>query len=142
MPLHHVTKVTIEAVGRFIHLYLNQTRDSIIELSSGRIYGDAYLYVSDPWSIPAIATISPVKMEALSEFTKSPVHTATSPISRLLTYTKTTVPENYNLSFEITPTRVSSDRANILHFSKDGSDAGPGSRIPGNHSSAHSINQS
>ena len=132
LPLNCVTNVRVEALGRQLHLYLNNTLDSAIFLSGDRVYGDAILYVSDPWHPAAIGTISPIELDQICELTQDAVHTSTSTLSRFLTFNRTTVPENYSLSFDITPTGISSVWTNILHYTKDNSDGGAaGGRMPG-----------
>ena len=111
---------------------MNDTLDYAVQLSSQRVYGEAILYVGDPWHPSAGASISPIIMEPICELTHDPIHNTASPLSRLLTFTKTTIPENYSLSFDFTTTNTSSVWSNILQYTKDNTNAGPGGRIPGN----------
>ena len=43
----------------------------------------------------------------------------------------TIVPQNFSLSFDLTPTGIVSSWSSIIHYSGDGSDSGPSGRIPG-----------
>ena len=136
LPINCLTKVRVEAVGRDVHLYLNNTLDSAVQLSSERVFGDAILYVSDPWHPAAVGSISSINMVPITSMTQAIVsHSSTSTLRRFLTYTRTNIPENYSISFDITPTGIVSSWANILRYTKDNTNAGPGGRIPGTYSS-------
>jgi hypothetical protein len=71
LPLHATTNVRVEAFGRDVYLYLNNTLDTMITLSADRIFGPATLYVSDPWYTPASASIGSIYMNSLSALTRS-----------------------------------------------------------------------
>ena len=47
---------------------------------------------------------------------------------------KVSVPQNYSLSFDVYPTGIIPQYGNLLHYTKDNTNAGPGGRVPGNFS--------
>ncbi len=53
------------------------------------------------------------------------------PLSKLAVNETTTVPANFALSFDIKPFGTVSGLANIIHYTKDKTNAGGGGRIPG-----------
>jgi len=57
LPLHIMTSVRLEAVGREIRLFLNNSLDSTKTLYTDRITGSAYLYTSAQWDPLALAII-------------------------------------------------------------------------------------
>ena len=126
LPLNQMSIVRIEAVGGEVRLFVNNAIDSIVFLSADRIYGDATLFVSNPWEDPATGTISPISMTSISQFSeKYWTHSTTSVIKPFLTFNKTTVPQNFSVSFDITPTGiVQYGHANILHYSRNGKKSG------------------
>ena len=53
------------------------------------------------------------------------------PITKFAAYEETVfVPEDYSLSFDITPTGTYSEWSSIIHYSGDKTDMGPKGRIP------------
>ena len=66
LPFGSTTRVRVDALGRQLLLYLNESLDSNVTVSSERIFGDALLYVSDPWNPAMSGTISPISMTTLT----------------------------------------------------------------------------
>ena len=135
LPLNQITKVRVEAIGPYVTLYLNNTQDTFVELQGTRSSGIATLYVSNPWHTPALARIGSIQM---TPFSASSVSGFNGPISKIAAYQETVnVPFNYSLSFNITPTGVTSDWTNIIHYTGDNSDIGTRGRMPGTISLNH-----
>ena len=138
LPLDQKTNIRLEVFGRQARLYLNGTFDSALELAVDVPFGRANLIVPQFHSKPsrtdpsARGSIGLISIKSISEFTPQPtnVHTTTSVIRPFLTNTKTTVPQNFSLSFNITPTAIENELTNILHYTQDGTDDGPVGRIP------------
>ena len=129
LPLHSTTRVRVEAVGRQLLLFLNDTLDSYAYVSSARKFGSATLYTSNPWESSAMAVIGNVKMNPIFKFS---IDIKSNLVPGLVALKKTTVPQNYSLSFNITPTAIYPAFSNILHYTQDGTTLwGPGGRIPG-----------
>ena len=140
LPTNGFHPVRLEAIGREMRLFVYDILDSVATLPFDRIYGNSKLYISHPWFSPANASVVSFKstiydalgLDPLSKFTTS-VHTTTSAIRPYLTYNKTTVPQNYALSFNITPSAaIGGTNANILQYTKDGTNTGTGRFMPGN----------
>ena len=68
LPVNQQTSIRIEAVGREVRLFCNNALNSTVVLSADRIFGDATLYVANPWDTPATGTISPIAMTSISQF--------------------------------------------------------------------------
>ena len=131
LPLNAKTSVRFEAVGRDLLLFLNNTLDSIATVSGDRYSGAATVYVSGPWGAPASARIASIKMSAITALTSTPVSAVNGPLSNGIAFEKTTVPANFALSFDITPTGTVAGWSSIIHYSGDTSDVGKLGRIPG-----------
>jgi hypothetical protein len=132
LPLHTTTNVRVEAFGRDVFLFLNNTFDSMTTVSANRISGEASLYISDPWYAPAVADIGSIKMESISALSISGTSGIfNGRISKYSVYESTTVPPNFSLSFSIKPHENFSDWTNIIHYSGDQTDLGIRGRMPG-----------
>ena len=131
LPLNAKTSVRFEAVGRDLLLFLNNTLDSVATVSGDRYGGAATVYVSDPWHPSASARIASIKMSAITALTSTPVSAVNGPLSYGIAYEKTTVPADYALSFDITPTGTVEGWASIIHYTGDGSNVDKLGRIPG-----------
>ena len=133
MPLNSKTQVRIEAVGKEVAIFFN---NSIVHLSAQqgvRISGNATVMMSSPWYPAAIANISSITLTSISSITGSgqSLSDFSGPISKGSLIGKTFVPADYALTFDITPTGfVPNDWSNIIHFTQDYSDSGPKGRIP------------
>ena len=130
LPLNATTNVRVEAFGRDVLLYLNNTLDAKVTVSADRISGEATLYVSNPWYTPASASFGSYQMKSITALT-APASKFNGLLSQLAVNEKTTVPANFALSFDIKPFGISSDWTNIIHYSKDKTDGGAGGRMPG-----------
>ena len=130
LPLNATTNVRVEAFGRSLLLFFNNTFDSMVTVSADRISGAATLYISDPWHIPAPATIGSYQMKSITALTAT-ASNFNGPLSQLAVNEPTIVPDNFSLSFDIKPLGVSPHRSNIIHYSKDKTNAGPEGRVPG-----------
>ena len=64
LPLNAITKVRVEAFGRQVALYLNDTLDSNVTVSADRNCGYGKLYISNPWHEPAKANISSIQIKS------------------------------------------------------------------------------
>ena len=102
LPLNATTNVRVEAFGRDVLLYLNNTLDTKVTVSSDRISGAATLYISDPWYIPASASFGSYQMKSITALTV-PASNFNGPLSQLAVNEKTTVSANFALSFDIIP---------------------------------------
>jgi hypothetical protein len=69
LPLNATTNVRVEAFGRDVLLYLNNTLDSKVTVSADRISGAATLYISDPWYTPASASFGSYQMKSITALT-------------------------------------------------------------------------
>ena len=65
LPLNATTNVRVEAVGREVFLFFNNTFDSMVTVSADRISGEAILFAPNPWSHPALASIESIQMKSL-----------------------------------------------------------------------------
>ena len=66
LPLNATTNVRVEAFGRTLLLFFNNTFDSMVTVSADRISGAATLYISDPWHPPASASIGSYQMNSIA----------------------------------------------------------------------------
>ena len=130
LPLNAITNVRVEAFGRDVLLYLNNTLDTKVTVSSDRISGAATLYISDPWYIPASASFGSYQMKSITALTAT-ASNFNGLLSQLAVNELTIVPDNFALSFDIKPLGVSPHYTNILHYSKDKNNGGPEGRVPG-----------
>ena len=130
LPLNAITKVRVEASGRDVFLYLNNTLDTMITVSADRIFGVASLYVSNPWQPPALATIASIQMIPFSTRSFIPASNFNSRLSQLAVYEATTVPTNFALSFDIKPFGTVSELASIIYYRKSDMGSAAGG-IPG-----------
>ena len=130
LPLNATTNVRVEAFGRDVLLYLNNTLDAKVTVSADRISGEATLYVSNPWYTPASASFGSYQMKSITALT-APASKFNGLLSQLAVNEKTTVPANFALSFDIKPFGTVSDWASIIHYTQDNSNAGPKGRVPG-----------
>ena len=69
LPLNAITNVRVEAFGRDVVLYLNNTLDAKVTVSADRIFGEATLYVSNPWYTPASASFGSYQMKSITALT-------------------------------------------------------------------------
>jgi hypothetical protein len=69
LPLNAQTNVRLEAVGKDLMIFLNDSFEGFAKLSANRISGNATVYVSSPWNSPAIAKVSGIKMAGLKTMT-------------------------------------------------------------------------
>jgi len=125
LPLNYKTSVRIDSTLFQLRLFLNNTLDTFVSFSTSRYFGTATLYVSDPWCPAGPASIYSIRMTTLPYVNSSSFN---GPLIQFGVYDAVYVPYNFNLTFDIFPTAVSSVLTNILHFTQDGSDA---SRVPG-----------
>ena len=126
MPLNAKTNVRVEAVGRQIMIFLNDSVDVLGQLSGDRITGSATVYASDPWHPTASAKLSNIKMDAIKAFSPLPLSNVNGALTKGSALEKTTVPADYALSFDITPLGKSDDWTNIIHYAGE-----KNARIPG-----------
>jgi len=131
LPLNTTTIVRVEAVGQEVFLFLNNSFDTMASLSANRISGAATLFVSNPWQPPALATVGSIKMKSISALTVTAASVFNGRLSKFAVYERTSVPANFALSFNITPSEISSEWTSIIHYSKDKTNMGPGGRMPG-----------
>ena len=131
LPLHTTTNVRVEAFGRDIFLYFNNSLDTMATVSADRIFGAASRYDSDPWWPSAQASISSIQMKTLSSKTFKTASEFNGPLSKLAVYQTTTVPANFSLSFDIKPFKTVSELASIIHYCKNNTYIGKGGRMPG-----------
>ena len=128
LPLNQQTTVRVEAVGREVFVFYNSSLVAIKMVTGERISGNAKLYVSDPWYSPAKAKISTIQMTPISEFSSRPIADYSGPILTGVAYEKTYVPEDYAISFNITPFDISVGKCSIIHYTQDNT---PRGRSPG-----------
>ena len=131
LPLNATTNVRVEAFGRALLLFFNNTFDSMVSVSADRISGAATLYISNPWSKTALASISSIQMKSISSLSVSTAGVFNGRLTKLAVYETTTVPANFNLTFKIIPTGSFGLLANIIHYSKDNTNMGAEGQIPG-----------
>jgi hypothetical protein len=130
LPLNATTNVRVEAFGRALLLFFNNTFDSMVTVSADRFSGAATLYISDPWHPPASASIGSYQMKSITALTPT-ASNFNGLLSQLAVNEPTIVPANFALSFDIKPLQASSHWTNIIHYSKDKTNVGPEGRIPG-----------
>ncbi len=131
LPVNATTSVRVEAFGRDVLLFLNNTFDSKVSVSADRVFGAATLHISNPWYTPALASISSIQMKSISSLSVSTAGVFNGLLTKLAVYETTTVPANFNLTFKIKPIRSFGLLANIIHYSKDNTNIGPEGQIPG-----------
>ena len=133
LPLQAKTNVRIEAVGKDIALFLNNTFEGNARVSADRISGDATVYVSDPWHPSASVNLGNIKMTEINGETSTarPVSAINGALKQGSALEKTTVPADYALSLDVTPLRVDQHWGSIIHYSGDNSNIGPKGRMPG-----------
>ncbi len=131
LPLRTTTSVRVEAFGRFVFLYLNNSLDSNATVSADRISGEASLFVPNPWSTPALATVGFIKMESISSLTGRGADEFTGYLSEYAVFESTIIPANFSLSFDIKPFGTVSEWSSIIHYTIDDTNLGPDGRNPG-----------
>jgi hypothetical protein len=133
LPLNAKTNVRVEAVGKDLALFLNNTFEGYARVSADKISGDATVYVSDPWYPSASATLGNIKMTEINGKTSTarPVSAINGAFKQGSALEKTIVPADYALSFDVTPLRVDGHSSSIIHYSGDNSNIGPKGRMPG-----------
>ena len=124
LPLNATTNVRVEAVGRDVFLFFNNTFDSMVTVSADRIFGEATLYASNPWNTPASASIESIQMKSISSLSVSTAKDFNGLLTKSAVYETTIVPANFALSFDIKPFGTVSGLANIIHYTKDKTNAG------------------
>lgn len=65
LSLNYITRVRLEAVGRYRMLYVNDSLAAIRASNISHIFGNATVFLSSPWSPPASASISLIQMSSL-----------------------------------------------------------------------------
>ena len=94
LPLNATTNVRVEAFGRTLLLYFNNTFDSMVTVSADRISGAATLYISSPWNTPASAIIGSYQMKSITALTVSTGSGVfNGRLTKLAVYEETTVPK-------------------------------------------------
>jgi len=68
LPLSAATRVSVKVNGTKTELFLNGTFSQTYTVSGTRIFGDAYLYVSDPWYAPVMAKVEGISLAQLVAF--------------------------------------------------------------------------
>ncbi len=116
LPLNATTNVRVEAVGREVLLFLNNTFDSKIIVSADRIFGEAFLYASDPRYTPASASIGSIQMKSISSLSVSIAKDFSGLLTKLAVYEATIVPANFALSFDLKPFGIDSSMTSILTY--------------------------
>ena len=126
LPLHQTTNVRLEAAGSYIVLYLNNTVDNYMTLGGVRSSGQATLYASNRWNSPASAKIGSIQMTPISSIDYLEVKASkeakalNGQLSLAAAYEETTVPVNYSLSFDITPSgTTTSVWSSIIHYTSN-----------------------
>jgi len=128
LPLNVKTRVVIEAIGNQVVVFFNDVYEAYAGFPSERTTGTAHLFVSDPWHPPAKAILGNVRMVA-SEVPRGTAVNNETPLA--LTYGGVVnIPANFSLTFEVTPKSIIGGWANILHYTKNGVDNAPISRMP------------
>jgi hypothetical protein len=117
LPLNATTQVRVEAVGRDVFLFINNTFDSMVTVSADRIFGEATLCVSNPWNTPASASIGSIQMKSISSLSVSTAKDFNGLLTKFAVYETTIVPANFTLSFDIKPYKSSSRWTSIMQFS-------------------------
>ena len=128
---NQTTNVKLLAFGNEVFLYLNNDFDNMMVVKGVRGFGAVALFLSELNSNPALASIDSLRMTGISGSPFGRVNDLKGPLYKVAAYETTSVPENYSLSFNITPTGIKSDWSSIIHYSGDKSDAGPRGRMPG-----------
>ena len=131
LPLNATTNVRVEAFGRDVFLFLNNSVDSMVTVSADRIFGEATLYVSDPWHSAAPASVGSIQMKSITGLSEVAGRDFSGSLWKYAVRERTTVPANFALSFDIKPFKISPEWTSIIHYTKDKTNAGPGGRIPG-----------
>jgi hypothetical protein len=94
-----------------------------MDLPGTRATGHSVLHISNPWTKPANASISNVKMIAITSLApllpieSSIINTPTQLTPLTMGYVK--IPANYSLSFNIKPLGVLSEKSSIIHFTNN-----------------------
>ena len=65
LPLNSRTSVRVEAVGKYLMMFLNNTLDRMVAVNGTRLYGNATAMLSNPWFPAAPASISHIRMSSL-----------------------------------------------------------------------------
>jgi hypothetical protein len=132
LPLNTTTNVRVEAFGIEVLLFLNNSFDSMVTVSS-RVSGEATLFVPNPWSTAALATIGSIEMIPILRKTFYAASSSfNGPLSKAVVREITPITPNFTLSFDIKPSGIVPSMASILHFIESGSlDLGAAGRMPG-----------
>jgi hypothetical protein len=77
LPLNATTTVRIEAIGKTVTVYFNDTLQRSVILQGSRISGYADRYVNDPWTPSANAVVNNIDMKPITEFSDA-LQTSTS----------------------------------------------------------------
>ena len=138
--MNELTNVRIEAVGRDVYIFYNNSLVTVMMFKGERISGTAYVMLSDPWHSPANAVISSISMVEIEEFSSRPAsdyagrfsmsktlvssistlsETKVQKITKMGFYERTTVPSDYSLSFDLVPMGIVPGWSSIIHYAKD-----------------------
>jgi hypothetical protein len=134
LQLNSNTRVTVTFNERALKVYLNDTLDSSFWLPGTRYFGLSACYAGDPWSPPALAKFSNVTLSTFPETPSIPValNGQDYKLSQGNLVGQVFVPQDFSLSFNLTPTGVIGDWASIFHCTANGeNNGGKGARNPG-----------
>jgi hypothetical protein len=130
LPMNQTTTVLLQALGKDVYVYFNNTLAGYYEAPGTRFSGEAFHYISNSWYKPAVGRLQGVKMTSTNQWVNSQSLSLQSTGSFAVQPSykgKVVVPYNYTLSFKVTPTGTSDAWTNVLHYSRDNTD---GSRMP------------
>ena len=121
LPLNAQTNVRLEAFGRDIYLFLNNSFDSMISATKERHYGNDILYTINPLADDFIIPInsSPFSMTPITSSplsSQGQVGAFNGTILKLAHFETKIVPANFSLSFNIKPTGNQSSWSNVIHL--------------------------
>ena len=131
--MNQITNVQVVAFGKEVFLFLNNTLDIMKVVTGDRDFGTGTLFLSESTFGygAALGSIDSLRMTPISGSPFGRANDLNGPLSKVAAYETTNVPENYSLSFSITPTGTASDWSSIIHYSGDKSDVGSKGRMPG-----------
>ena len=121
LPLNAQTNVRVEAFGRDIYLFLNDSFDSMISATKERYYGNVTFININPLVNDFIIPInsSPFSMTPITSnplIRQGKVDSFNGTILKLAHYETKIVPANFSLSFNIKPTGNQSSWSNVIHL--------------------------
>ncbi|KAJ3318302.1 hypothetical protein HDV06_000586 [Boothiomyces sp. JEL0866] len=129
LPFNQTSKIRLQVLGNNVFYSVNGTVTQVYILDGVRSSGPAYFYLSDPWYAPANALIGHYRLKEINHLRDMNMPTGTFQLSEGYRG-QVNVPNNFSVSFDITPLGSVASWSSIAHYTVDDADmATAGSRM-------------